>query len=97
MKAATPFFTVLLVLAVAQILTKALVIVLLILGLLGAFALPRQTFGLIALFGLVTLAQQKPAYCIAALGAIGVVIVITDRRQPTSMPPPLLTDQREGR
>jgi hypothetical protein len=96
MKAATSFFTVLMVLAIAQILTKALGFALLIVALLGAIAAPRQTFGLVALLGLLTLAQKKPAYCIAAIGAIGVAIVISNRLQTRPDQPEPLFLPRHG-
>jgi hypothetical protein len=93
MKAATNLFTALMVLAVAQTVTKALGIVLLICAVVGAVTFPRQTFGLMAAFGLLALADRKPAYCIAAVGTIGVACVVTGQQRtgdaaPLLLPPP---------
>jgi hypothetical protein len=95
MKTAANLLTALMVLAIAQTLTKALCIVLLIFTLMGAVTMPRQTFALIAALGLLTLAQQKPAYCIAALGTIGIAAVITGRAGPrVASSTPLLLEHK---
>lgn len=90
------FLTAIAILAIAQTLTSALGIVLLIFAVMGVVAFPRQTFGLIASLGLLALTLRAPAYCAAALGAIGVAVIIVDRVRPRAVPL-RLTDQREQR
>jgi len=81
------FLTAVVILAIAQTLTTALGIVLLIFALMGVVAFPRQTFGLVASLGLLVLALREPAVCAAALGAIGVATVATDRLRRRSVDP----------
>lgn len=71
------FLTAVVILAIAQTLTTALGIVLLIFALMGVVAFPRQTFGLVASLGLLVLALKEPAVCAAALGTIGVAATIS--------------------
>ena len=79
MKEFMTFIAAVAVLAVAQTLAQALVVVLMILALLGVVAFPRQTFGLIASLGLLVLATKEPVYCVAALGAVGVAVAVAGR------------------
>lgn len=85
------FLTAVVILAIAQTLTTALGIVLLIFALMGVVAFPRPTFGLLASLGLLVLALKEPAVCAAGLGAIGVSVVVADRimrwRAFRSLPP----------
>jgi hypothetical protein len=83
------FLTAVVVLAIAQTLTTALGIMLLFFALMGVVAFPRQTFGLIASLGLLVLALKEPAVCAAALGGIGITMVLADRlrRRPIRVSP----------
>ena len=74
--------TALVVLTIAQTLTTALGIVLLIFALMGVEAYPRPTFGMIASLGLLVLALKAPVACAATLGAIGVAIAVAGRFRP---------------
>jgi hypothetical protein len=89
MREAFTFLTAVVILAIAQTLTTALGIVLLIFALMGVVSFPRPTFGLIASLGLLVLALKEPAVCAAALGAIGIASVLADRlrRRPVRIPP----------
>ncbi|WBH15287.1 hypothetical protein [Sphingomonas radiodurans] len=96
MKEFLTFLTAVVILAIAQTLTSLLGIVLLIFALLGVIAYPQRTFQLIASLSLLVLALKEPAYCIAALSAIGAVVLLFDRlqtrsKQPVPPGPPLLT------
>jgi len=88
MKEAFTFLTAVAVLAVAQTLTTALGIVLLILALMGVVAFPRRTFQFFASLGLLVLALKEPAACISALAAVAVAAVVGKRlpRQPEYPP-----------
>ena len=89
------FLTAVVILAIAQTLTAALGIVLLIFALMGVVAYPRRTFGLIASLGLLALALKEPGVCAGILGAIGITVFLADRikRRPSNIPsaPLLLT------
>ncbi|MES3154222.1 hypothetical protein [Sphingomonas faeni] len=75
--------TALVILAIAQILTTALGIVLLMLALMAAITHPRETLGFALCFGMLMLVLNAPAVCAAALGAIGVTVAIVNRvRRP---------------
>ena len=94
------FLTAVVILAIAQTLTTALGIVLLIFALMGVVAYPRRTFQLIGSMGLLVLALNEPACCVAALGAVGVAVAVANRvtrkrarRRPT-MPILLLPSLR---
>jgi hypothetical protein len=103
MRETMTILTAIVILAIAQTLTTALGIVLLIFALMGVVAFPRPTFGLIASLGLLILALREPAVCAAALGAIGVTCVLADRlrrqRRSEGKYPlvPLLSYNREQR
>lgn len=73
------FLTAVIILAIAQTLTTALWIVLLIFALMGFVAFPRRTFQLIASLGLLVLALEEPAYCVGAMALIGVTVAATGR------------------
>ena len=99
MKEALTFFTAVLILAIAQILSKALGIVLLLFALLGAISHPRHTLGLILCLALLALALKKPTACVAALGAIGVTVAVSNgarRRSRKAVVRPSLTDGRRA-
>lgn len=91
------FLTAVVILAIAQTLTTALGIALLIFALLGVVAFPRQTFGLIASLGILSLALQQPFTCVAALALVGVAIVVVDclKRPSVPLPAPLLLSSRQ--
>ncbi len=87
------FMTACVVLAIANAFTTALGIALLFAALLGAISHPRQTFGLAFALGMVALALKQPLACVAALGTLGLAIIITDkigRRVMAAPAPPVL-------
>lgn len=71
------FLTALALLALVQALTAALSMALLVLVLMGAVVFPRQTLALMIGVSLLATATGAPAACAAALGAIGVAVVVT--------------------
>ncbi|KQM49311.1 hypothetical protein ASE69_11095 [Sphingomonas sp. Leaf208] len=82
--------TALVILAIAQTLTTALGIVLLMLALMAAITHPRETLGFAFCSGMLMLALNAPAVCAAALGAIGVTVAIINRvKPPRETPLPL--------
>ena len=94
MKTFLEFLTALAVLAIIQNLTIALGIVLLIVAVMAATIYPRQAFAAALLAGTLALAIERPVWCAAGLGAIGVATIITKRlrrqREPQTRPPLLL-------
>lgn len=81
MNATLRLLTALVMLAIAQTLTTALGIVLLMLALIAALIHPRETFGFAACLGFLLLVLNAPIACAAALGTIGVAVAIAGRRK----------------
>jgi hypothetical protein len=95
MKEFITFLTACVVLGIAQSLLAALSMALLIFALMGAISHPRETFGFAFCLGVLLLALSAPAVCAAALGAIGVAVVIAGQMKKRrgargKAPPPLL-------
>jgi hypothetical protein len=95
MKEFITFLTACVVLGIAQSLVAALSMALLIFALMGAISHPRKTFGFAFCLGMLILALHAPTACAAALGVIGIAVVITGqiktRHVPkVKAPPPLL-------
>lgn len=79
MKEFITFLTACVVLGIAQSVTAALGMALLLFALMGAISHPRETFGFGFCLAVLVLALRAPAACAAALGAIGVAVTITSR------------------
>ena len=95
MKEFITFLTACVALGIAQSLVAALSMTLLIFALMGAISHPRETFGFAFCLGILILAFHAPTACAAALGMIGIAVVITgqiNKRQvpKAKAPPPLL-------
>ena len=81
MKEFITFLTACVVLGIAQSVTAALGMALLIFALMGAISHPRETFGFAFCLGMLILALRAPAACAAALGLIGVAVAIANQVQ----------------
>jgi membrane-bound ClpP family serine protease len=95
MKEFITFLTACVVLGIAQSLVAALSMALLIFALMGALSHPRETFGFAFCLGMLILALHAPTACAAALGVIGIAVVIAGQIKKKHVPkakapPPLL-------
>lgn len=77
MKEFITFLTACVVLGIAQSVTAALGMALLIFALMGAISHPRETFGFAFCLGTLVLALRAPVACAVALGSIGVAVTIS--------------------
>lgn len=83
------------VIAVVQAVAVALGIALLLVTLFAAVKHPRETVGLLVALGFLVLATARPAACIVALGAVGVIAVVLGGAQRKSLSQLRLTAGRE--
>lgn len=88
MKEFLTFLTACAVLGIVQSLVAALSMALLIFALMGAISHPRETFGFAFCLGMLLLALKAPAVCAVGLGAVGVILTISDRLR-LKRPPPM--------
>ena len=81
MKAAGVFLTALVVLAVAQAAAAVLYVALLLGLLIGVFAYPRETFGLLAFCLVASLVERAPLAFLSLAALIVIRAIISDRKR----------------